>query len=56
MRWVGGGRVRGGADDWDSDVDVVALPDAVVVCVVVEVEVEDGVLARLRPSIEMVQL
>ena len=47
--------MRGGADDWDGDVGVVALPD-VVVCVVVEVEVEDGVSARLRPSIEMVQL
>ena len=48
--------MRGGADDWDGDVDVVASPDVVVVCVVVEVEVEDGVSARLRPSIEMVQL
>jgi len=47
--------VRGGADDWDGDVDVVALPD-VVVCVVVEVEVEGGVSAGLRPPIETAQL
>lgn len=32
--------MRGGAEDWDGDVDVVALPD--VVCVVVEVKVEGG--------------
>lgn len=32
--------MRGGAEDWDGDVDVVALLD--VVCVVVEVEVEGG--------------
>ena len=42
--------MRGGADDWDGDVDVVALPDAVVVYVVVEVEAEDGVVSKINLS------
>ena len=49
MRWGGGRGVRGGAEGWGGDVDVVALPD-VVVCVVVEVEVEGGCVGEVEAA------
>ena len=46
----GGGGVIGGADNWDGGVDVVALPDVVVACVFVEVEVEGGGVGEVEAA------
>lgn len=40
----------GGADNWDGGVDVVALPDVVVACVFVEVEVEGGGVGEVEAA------